>query len=205
MSESLKERIIELRKLGLSYNEIKSELNCTKSIISYHCNRYGLGNPDSGQPLTDDIIEQLNEYYKSHTVKETCEKFNISKTTLHKYTLNNPYLSDNVRKQRNYEHVRTHRQKIKEKSVEYKGGKCEQCGYNKCVKALEFHHLNPDNKDFTVSSYSKLSWDKVQKELDKCAMVCANCHREIHHTIYLDNLNSLISDVNPPSDTRLKG
>jgi len=204
MSEGLKESILELRKLGFSYNEIKNKLNCTKSTISYHCNRFGLGKPDSGKPLTEEIIDSLNNYYKTHTTEETCKKFNVSKTTLHKYTLNKKIiLTEDERKLKNYENVRNHRQKIKDRSVEYKGGKCVKCGYNKCVKALEFHHINPKEKDFTISSYSKLSWDKIKKELDKCILVCSNCHREIHHEIYL---NSLIrGDVNPPSDTWLKG
>ena len=47
--------------------------------------------------------------------------------------------------------------------------------------ALEFHHLDPSQKDFGISSkgYTR-SWDKVKEELDKCILVCSNCHREIH-------------------------
>lgn len=66
-------------------------------------------------------------------------------------------------------------------AVAYKGGKCQVCGYNKCVGALEFHHINSEEKDFGVSAkgYTR-SWDKVREEIDKCVLVCANCHREIH-------------------------
>ncbi len=66
-------------------------------------------------------------------------------------------------------------------AVEYKGGKCERCGYDRCMEALEFHHLDPIHKDFNISSkgYTR-SWKKVQSELDKCVMLCANCHRETH-------------------------
>lgn len=81
----------------------------------------------------------------------------------------------------NYRHVKKRRSKLKEELVEYKGGRCEICGYNKCIEALEFHHLNREEKDFTISSYSNLSIDKLKKEVDKCILVCANCHREIHH------------------------
>lgn len=59
------------------------------------------------------------------------------------------------------------------------GGKCQICGYNKCNSALEFHHLNPDKKDITLSR-SIYSWEKTKDELKKCICVCANCHREIH-------------------------
>ena len=73
------------------------------------------------------------------------------------------------------------RDKLKEESVKYKGGKCERCGYNKCIDALEFHHLNPEEKEFGISAkgYTR-SWEKVKEELDKCIMLCANCHREEH-------------------------
>ena len=66
-------------------------------------------------------------------------------------------------------------------AVTYKGGSCKRCGYDRCLEALDFHHLDPTKKDFSISSkgYTR-SWKKVQAELDKCIMVCANCHREIH-------------------------
>ena len=80
------------------------------------------------------------------------------------------------------EAVQKRRQKIKIDSVIYKGGKCENCGYNKCIGALEFHHRNPAEKDFGIGSkgYTR-SWEKVKKELDKCALLCANCHSEEHN------------------------
>jgi hypothetical protein len=68
---------------------------------------------------------------------------------------------------------------VKIRLVEYKGGKCQICGYNKCFNALEFHHLNPNSKDFTISGKS-LSFEKLKYEVDKCILVCSNCHSEIH-------------------------
>ena len=81
----------------------------------------------------------------------------------------------------NVENVQKRRRKIKEMSIEYKGGRCEKCGYDKCNGALEFHHLDPEQKDFGIGNkgYTR-SWEKIKSELDKCIMVCANCHREIH-------------------------
>ena len=72
------------------------------------------------------------------------------------------------------------RQLKKIKCVEYKGGKCEICGYDKNYSALEFHHLDPNEKDFTISKKNS-SWENIKKELDKCILICANCHREIHN------------------------
>ncbi len=79
------------------------------------------------------------------------------------------------------EAVQRKRYKLKHDLIEYKGGKCEICGYNKCESALEFHHLNPEEKEFAISSkgYTR-SFELCKKEVDKCILVCANCHREIH-------------------------
>lgn len=78
-----------------------------------------------------------------------------------------------------YDYQKRHR--IKKKLVEYKGGKCEICGYNKCLNALDFHHKNPEEKEFALNTanYNK-SFDKLKNEVDKCVLVCSNCHREIH-------------------------
>ena len=78
-----------------------------------------------------------------------------------------------------YDYQKRHR--IKEQLVEYKGGKCEICGYNKCLNALDFHHRNPEEKEYALNTanYNK-SFEKLKKEVDKCILVCANCHREIH-------------------------
>lgn len=66
------------------------------------------------------------------------------------------------------------------KAVEYKGGCCEHCGYKKYLGALEFHHTDPTKKDFGIASASTRSFQNVKAELDKCLLLCANCHREEH-------------------------
>ena len=73
------------------------------------------------------------------------------------------------------------RKLIRKMSVDYKGGRCEICGYSKCNNALEFHHRDSNAKDFGISAkgYTR-SWEKVKAELNKCILLCANCHREIH-------------------------
>ena len=92
-----------------------------------------------------------------------------------KYSDRRLYLIDTVRKRR---------KKIRQMAVEYKGGCCQKCGYNVCIEALEFHHCDSSGKDFSISEngYTR-SWNKVKKELDKCMLLCANCHRELHAQI----------------------
>lgn len=75
------------------------------------------------------------------------------------------------------------RRELKSKLVEYKGGKCEICGYDKCIDALEFHHINPEEKKFQISCGVVKNIDVMKKEADKCILVCSNCHQEIHHRI----------------------
>ncbi len=66
-------------------------------------------------------------------------------------------------------------------AVAHKGGKCQLCGYNKCRESLEFHHIVKDKKGFGISEkgYTR-SWAAIKSELDKCILLCANCHREWH-------------------------
>ncbi len=70
--------------------------------------------------------------------------------------------------------------KSKNRAVEYKGGKCSCCGYDKCLAALEFHHVDPKTKSGNSTFWLKWPWHKARSELDACVLVCSNCHREIH-------------------------
>ena len=70
---------------------------------------------------------------------------------------------------------------MKQQAVDYKGGKCSKCGYNKCLAALEFHHINPETKDKKWNTFRFKFSEKMKLELDKCILLCANCHREEHH------------------------
>ena len=75
------------------------------------------------------------------------------------------------------------RRSIKKELVKYKGGKCEKCNYDKSINALQFHHINPEEKEFTISKHLILSNFNIQeyyKEVDKCRLLCANCHSEEH-------------------------
>jgi len=82
------------------------------------------------------------------------------------------------------EAVRRRRKDLRVKAVAHKGGQCEICGYNNCPEALEFHHLDSRHKDFGISQkgYTR-SWEKVKAEIEKCVLICANCHRELHAKI----------------------
>jgi predicted molibdopterin-dependent oxidoreductase YjgC len=93
----------------------------------------------------------------------------------------------------NSERVKKWRRTNKRRLIDSLGGKCCICGYNNCDEALEFHHLNPDEKEFTFSKFrgNIKGWATLVKEIRKCVVLCSNCHKEVH---------SVTSDVKVPSD-----
>ena len=125
------------------------------------------------------ICNKCGKEFEHHRKRKACLECTPSKNT---------YDSEEekkaARRRQLVANTQRRRDKVKDMSIEYKGGKCQVCGYDKCKGALEFHHLDPKEKDFGISSkgYTR-AWDAIKQELDKCIMVCANCHREIHNGI----------------------
>jgi len=79
--------------------------------------------------------------------------------------------------------VAKRRKAMRLRSIEYKGGKCSRCGYDRCLGALEFHHAD-GRKDFGISQDGLTrSWARIEKEIEKCILICANCHREEHEKL----------------------
>lgn len=70
--------------------------------------------------------------------------------------------------------------KRKKIAIEYLGGKCAKCEYSKYYGAFHFHHLNPETKRWDWTKLRLRSWSDIYSELDRCILLCANCHAEIH-------------------------
>lgn len=70
------------------------------------------------------------------------------------------------------------RHRMKQKAVAYLGGKCSHCGYDRCIRALSFHHRDPATKSFGIAEPHTKKWEVIQAELDKCDLLCLNCHME---------------------------
>ena len=78
------------------------------------------------------------------------------------------------------------RNKVKQKAVDYRGGKCVVCGYQKCIAGLGFHHVYPQFKLFSLGDVTSRTFEAIKDELDKCVCICHNCHAEFHaHLITL--------------------
>ena len=65
--------------------------------------------------------------------------------------------------------------------------KCAECGEDHSY-CLEFHHLDPSEKEITVTKaiQQRWSWDRIMREVDKCVVLCANCHRKLHNPMVPD-------------------
>jgi hypothetical protein len=95
------------------------------------------------------------------------------------------------------EPVSVWRKNLKQRALALFGSKCCICAYDRCSAALEFHHLDPSKKDFSISqAYANpKKWETIVAELEKCILVCSNCHREIHQGILLvENKNYILTD-----------
>lgn len=165
-----KEKLSKLLNQGYSFNKIAKLENKGITTILYWAKKYSLVKP-----------VQIN----SETHK-TCPKCTQKKELKEFYKKRGKDGNSSYCKSCSVEQVLVRTQLFKSKMIEYKGNKCIVCSYDKYQGALEFHHLDPNKKDFTLSHYKMHSFDdKIKKELDKCALVCANCHREIHGGIII--------------------
>ena len=159
--ERYSEKIITLRKEGKTYKEIKNIIGCAMSTISYHCTLNGLG--DNNKKVTENEIIELQKMYDEFgSLKKVAKITGRSFDTVQKYVKT----KQKVKTVTSSESVILWRKRTKIKLIEYKGGKCEICGYDKCNRALQFHHKNPLEKDFSISGRS-LSFDRLKDEVDK--------------------------------------
>lgn len=165
-----KELLEKLVKERLTIGQLSKKIGKSKTTIRYWLDKYNFKTYKAthkeeklvlkSKMCTKCSLEKnINEFYKRRDNKDISA---YCKPCTNKQVLD---------RQRNF----------KKLCIEYKGGHCIVCNYNKCNGALEFHHLNPNEKDFTIANARLTSFnDKVKKELDKCILVCSNCHREIH-------------------------
>lgn len=74
---------------------------------------------------------------------------------------------------------------LKSRAVDYLGGCCKHCGLIDHPCVYDFHHLDPDQKEFTLGKIGGRSFNKIVSELDKCILLCSNCHRKVHSTLII--------------------
>jgi|SRR5882724_1101628 len=164
-----KEQLESLCKLGVSQKKIGEHLGINQSTVSYWLKQYGLFNK--------------NEFYICNKAIRFCPSCSTNKPIKDFYKRHKESGCSTYCKLCTQDRVNNNQRNFKQKCVEYKGGKCQICGYAKYMSALEFHHRNPKEKDFTISQRTLVDFKKHKKELDKCDLLCCRCHREIHEEL----------------------
>ncbi len=149
---------------GIKYKDIALELGLPKSTLISRCIKAGI--------RSRDIF--------SNTTNKICAKCKVNKAKAEFYNRRQNNISGYCKQCTNQLSL-ARKHKLKEDCLKYKGGKCEECGYNKCAGALHFHHCDPTLKEFSISSLRSYTInDIIRIELDKCQVLCSNCHAEKH-------------------------
>lgn len=164
----------ELICQGLSTRGIANKLNKSQSTIKYWLKKYKLKTNITLKQGTGQC-EICKTQLKGKQISYCSEKCKNSSTNFIHQTYEN-------QKQRSI--------KRKIKFIEKSGGKCSKCGYKKNLSALAFHHTDPNKKEIKLNArtLSNNNIDILLKELEKCILVCHNCHSELHNP----HLNDLI-------------
>ena len=170
-----KEMLIKLINENMSQYQIAEKLSCSQRNVRYWLIKYGL----KTNHLSFKSIGVKDYGTHKHCIKcDTTKELNFFYDKRGKVG-SSAYCKECMKRQSHERHA-----EFKKLAIEYKGGKCVNCNYSKCVSALEFHHLNPTEKDFNLGSIKAYVFnDKIKRELDKCILVCSNCHREIHEEL----------------------
>lgn len=172
--EITKEKLIELISQRLSSYSIAKIIGASPSNIRHWIKKYDLKtNPIWAFALTGNK-ESIKSGFK------TCTQCKISLPFPNNFYIAKSGHVHSWCKQCSNDISQEKQRQRKIELVEYKGGKCVCCGYNNYVGALDFHHIDPLKKEFNISHLRTYSLDKIKPELDKCVLVCSNCHREIH-------------------------
>jgi len=133
------------------------------------------------------INKELNEYYKpTHTKCKICTVEYNKKYTI-KHRLANPGLYKEYNKRYNKEYNKTAYRETREfiNAVKEKSG-CLKCGEQR-YWVLDFHHIDPTKKEYGISNIQSNS-KILEQEIEKCVVLCRNCHSDFHHLERIENI-----------------
>lgn len=130
--------------------------------------------------------------------KQIEEKISVSLETLRKAYKREKNRQQNIKTPYNYISQKYRGLSRKLEIIKERGGKCEICGYDKNIAALEFHHIDKENKLFNIDvrKFSNYTLETLRNELNKCMLLCSNCHREIHNpSLSINNIQNTLDEI----------
>jgi transposase len=166
-----REELEPLVKDGASIAQIAEAVGRSKGSVRHWLDRYELRTTNAGGGPSREGAREARAADLSETVLRCPRHGEVA----------------HVRGSRGYFRCRTcrveavirRRRKVKHLLVEEAGGRCRLCGYERCVAALEFHHLDPHAKEFGVSQRGAHGIEGLRAEVRKCILLCSNCHAEV--------------------------
>lgn len=168
------ETLKNLINKNLSQRSIANELKCSQSTVKYWIKRYNLKT----------VNTKKYEHIKIDKNEKYCPKCKQIKNKIDFYKkAKNSNVLQTYCKICNNNDVKKRAKEIKLKMLEYKGNKCVDCKLhinNTKACVFDFHHLNPLEKDINYDIIRWKNWKLITKELDKCIILCSNCHRIRH-------------------------
>ena len=174
----MKEEIYNLIQSGDSIRTISKKLNMGYSTVRYWIGKYKIQNHNKSKDIEVCSkrcprcreLKNISLFYES--IRNGKKRYGYCKDCSNEYATQRMI-------------------NVKKNMIEYKGGSCERCGIT--IKEsnyfiFDFHHINTKEKDPNFKRIKFQKWESIKKELNKCMLVCSNCHRTIH---YLENIGSV--------------
>ena len=168
-----KEKLIELIEEGFSQRKIADELNSSQTNVRHWIKKHSLTKikkKNKEKKVCPKCKEEksLKDFYKrSKGSNRESEVGGYCKCC------SNKYHSNRVKE-------------VKIRMVEYKSGECERCELkleDTHYSVFDFHHTDPKEKDPNFDKIKYQKWEVIKNEIDKCKLLCSNCHRETHAEI----------------------
>lgn len=161
-----------------SYNEVLVKSGRTKStpnreILKKYINLYNID-------VSHFTSSTSPKKEKNHSQLKVCMQCGVAKDQMTDYYWSNGHTRNICKECVKQNEREKYRHKMEEKQEYKQNLSCKKCG-EKRFYLLDFHHRNPKEKDYTISDKSRLSLSQLQNEIDKCDVLCANCHREWHY------------------------
>lgn len=166
--------LVEYVNSGYSQRKIAELINKSQSSVRYYLEKYNLKTDPHG--FNRPVIPKGMKF---------CVTCKHTKSTVDFHYSHKEQRIRSICKRCATDSVLARQRAFKQQCLDYKGNTgCTRCGYNKTNVALEFHHRNPAEKDFSMAKFKMYKLiDIVKEELDKCDVLCSNCHKEVHHEL----------------------